>query len=85
MSIGLNEAKIYGKKFLEFVNEAVSPWHATNEVKQRLLKAGFIHLNEKKNWKLKKNEKYFVTRNQSSIISFTVGGKYEVILKYKKR
>ena len=60
MSVSLNEAKVYGKKFLEFVNDSVSPWNAVSEVKKRLLKAGFKQLNEKKTWNLKNNEKYIL-------------------------
>jgi len=32
---------------------------------------------KKKSWKLKQNEKYFVTRNQSTIVSFSVGGMFK--------
>ena len=33
--------------------------------------AGFLKLEEEQKWELKKGRKYFVTRNDSSIIAFT--------------
>ncbi|VEU21539.1 DEKNAAC102476 [Brettanomyces naardenensis] len=65
--------------FLNFVNASPTPYHVVDTVKKQLSEAGFKELSERTNWagKLKKNEKYYVTRNASSIIAFTVGGKYE--------
>lgn len=34
-------------------------------------------MSEKQPWKLQLNGKYFVTRNQSTIVSFVIGGKYK--------
>src|SRR5690348_3128690 len=75
--ISLKDALPLSKSFLEFVNKAVSPWHAVEEVRSRLIKAGFENLSEKSTWSLKQNGKYFVTRNHSTIVGFTVGGKYQ--------
>jgi aspartyl aminopeptidase len=70
----------YAKSFIKFVNKAVSPFQAVEEVKSTLLKEGYIEIREKEPtelWKLKQNGKYFVTRNSSSIIAFIIGGKFE--------
>jgi aspartyl aminopeptidase len=44
-------------------------------MKSRLLAAGFIELNESQSWDLKTAGRYFVTRNDTSIIAFVKGSK----------
>jgi aspartyl aminopeptidase len=65
--------------FLDFVNQSPTPYHVVQTVKSQLKHNGFIELSERDNWagKIKKNSKYFVTRNSSSIIAFGIGGKYQ--------
>ncbi|KAG0149459.1 hypothetical protein CROQUDRAFT_105001 [Cronartium quercuum f. sp. fusiforme G11] len=67
------------EKFLNFINQSPTPFHAVANAVKRLESAGFRRLKEKEDWKgeLQKGGKYFVTRNQSSIIAFAVGGAYE--------
>ncbi|GMG40358.1 unnamed protein product [Ambrosiozyma monospora] len=69
----------YAQGFLNFVNASPTPYHVVDTVKHQLRDAGFIELSERYNWagRIKKNAKYFVTRNASSIIAFTVGGSYQ--------
>ncbi|CAG8745095.1 1012_t:CDS:2, partial [Acaulospora morrowiae] len=64
--------------FIEFVNSAPSPFHAVEESRLRLIDAGFEEIRERDSWigKLKQNGKYFFTRNRSTILAFSVGGKY---------
>ena len=66
------------KKFLSFVNESRSPYHAVHNVKERLWKAGFSQIPERHDWGslCKPGGKYFVTRNSSSIIAFAIGKKW---------
>lgn len=63
-------------KFLEFVNEARSPFHAVDQAAGILSRAGFTRISEKEAWNLKPNNSYFFTRNQSSIVAFSIGGKF---------
>lgn len=58
---------------LNFIKKSPSAFHAIKEISELLLKEGFLPLNEGKKFLLEKGKKYFVTRNQSSIIAFKVG------------
>ncbi len=65
------------KAFVDFVNKSPSPFHAVQTVASRLSSAGFTELSEKDSWKIAKEGKYFVTRNNSAIVAFTVGGAFD--------
>ncbi len=58
------------KGLADFIENSPTAFHAIAELKRRLLEEGFSELSENENWKLKKGGKYFVIRNDSSIISF---------------
>ena len=69
----------YAQNFVDFVNASPTPYHAVNSVKSHLVEAGFTELSERANWnsKLEKGGKYFVTRNGSSLVGFTVGEQFK--------
>jgi len=71
-----DSAKAAAEKFIKFIDASPSPYHAVDECKTRLIEAGFEELKEINDWNIKPMGKYFLTRNQSSIIAFTVGGKW---------
>lgn len=58
--------------FFDYLDWGVSPYHAVLESAKRLEKEGFLHLEESEGWEIRSGGKYYVTRNQSSIIAFTV-------------
>lgn len=58
------------KDLFDFLNKAVSPFHAVSYCADRLEKEGFLRLEESDCWDLLPGGRYFVTRNQSSIIAF---------------
>ena len=58
---------------LAFLQASPTPFHATQNVASELLAAGFEALNERESWQLTRPGKYFVTRNDSSIIAFQLG------------
>lgn len=53
-----------------FLRASPTPWHATHNMAERLEKAGFQRLDETDRWALMPGERYYVTRNDSSIIAF---------------
>ncbi|KAI9360031.1 peptidase M18 [Zopfochytrium polystomum] len=63
--------------FLSFVRASPSPFHAVAETRARLDRAGFLQLSERSPFRLLPSGKYYLTRNQSSIVAFAVGGRYK--------
>lgn len=71
-------ARASAENFLKYVDASPSPYHAVLECVIRLREAGFVELQEETaNWDIKPMGKYFLTRNQSSIVAFTVGGEWK--------
>ncbi len=60
------------KELLSFLDNTHSTFHAVENIKQYLLKNNFIELQENKKWNLENGKNYFVTKNNSSIISFKI-------------
>ncbi|PPJ53766.1 hypothetical protein CBER1_04544 [Cercospora berteroae] len=70
-------AASYTKPFCDFLTENPTVFHAVDALKQDLKTAGFTQLSERDAWKIEPSGKYFVERNGSSMIAFSVGAKYE--------
>ena len=62
----------YSKELLEFIKKSPSSFHSIQSIKEILTSDGFEELDETKIFSLSKGKKYFVTRNQSSIIAFKI-------------
>ncbi len=57
---------------LDFIAASPTPFHAVSQMSQTLLAAGFQPLEEVDAWELQAGGRYFVTRNGSSIIAFSL-------------
>lgn len=58
------------KELMDFIKESPTAFHVVKNFSTMLEKAGFIKLNERNKWKIEQGGKYYVTRNDSSIIAF---------------
>lgn len=56
-----------------FIEHAPTAFHAIDEIKNLLKQDGFQELKESEKWNLKPGQKYYVTRNNSSIIALKAG------------
>ena len=59
-------------RFLDFIKNTPTAFHAVSELKNILLENGYTELSELTKWNLNKGGKYFLTRNSSSLVAFTV-------------
>jgi len=61
-------------RFVQFVNASPTPFHAVQNAILRLEKAGFRKIHEVDEWEkdIKEGGKFFFTRNQSSLLAFTI-------------
>jgi len=62
----------FNHDLISFLDASPTPFHAVKSMRKMLENAGFQALDEKKSWNLGPG-KYFVTRNDSSIIAFIRG------------
>ncbi len=60
------------KKFFNFISASPTAYHATANVKARLLSEGYTELTFDKEWKLKAGGGYFVTRAGSALAAFRI-------------
>lgn len=62
----------YNKGLISFLDESPTAFHAVSSIKKKLVASGYSELVESEKWELTEGGKYFVTRNDSSIIAFRV-------------
>ncbi len=60
------------RKLFDFIEASPSQFHAIANQKQCLLSEGYCELLESEEWDIRRGGKYFVTRNDSSIIAFRI-------------
>ncbi|MEH6469870.1 MAG: M18 family aminopeptidase [Halopseudomonas sp.] len=62
----------FNQSLLDYLQRSSTPFHATRELADQLLLAGFERLDETQLWSLEPGGRYLVTRNDSSIIAFVL-------------
>lgn len=68
---------VEAQNFVTFMNKSPSPFHAVAECKTMLLGAGFTELKEADPWNVSLGGRHFVKKNDSTIIAFAVGKKFQ--------
>ena len=68
-------AKQQVQDLLDFIDASPSPWHAAAAIEQRLQAFKFQRLRESASWSLSSGCRYYVVRDDSSIILFVMGKK----------
>lgn len=59
-------------ELIQFIKASPSAFHAVATMKKEFLANGFTALTENERWNLKAGGQYFITRNDSSIIAFSI-------------
>ncbi len=60
------------EQFLTFIEQSPTAFHAIANLKEALARKGFLELREKDPWMVDAGGRYFVVRNDSALIAFTV-------------
>lgn len=63
----------FAQDLIDFIGKSPSAFHVVENVKEELVYNGFTELNFSERWNIKKEGKYFVTKNDSALIAFVVG------------
>lgn len=69
----MNNQDNFNDQLLAFLKSSSSPFHAVEQMAQRLDEAGFEYLPEQDSWSIEAGGRYYTTRNGSSLIAFTSG------------
>lgn len=60
------------QELLKFLQKSPTAFHAVQQMRSELLAVDFTELKENQRWNIECGKHYFVTRNDSSLISFTI-------------
>ncbi|MBD3646221.1 MAG: M18 family aminopeptidase, partial [Pseudomonadales bacterium] len=66
------EKQTFNDGLMDYLGRSPTPFHAVGNMAAVLSDNGFVELNERDSWQLVPG-KYFVTRNDSSIVAFVLG------------
>jgi len=60
---------------LSFIDQSPSPWHVVNSVEALLTPYQFVKLDETSDWRIEPGGRYYVVRDDSSVIVIVAGSK----------
>jgi len=63
----------FNQQLLNFLQTSPTPFHATRTIATALADAGFVQIHEADAWQLQPGGRYYLTRNDSSVIAFVYG------------
>lgn len=63
---------MYTQKLIDFIKKSPTAFHATDNIANMIISSGGRELFENESWDIKEGQKYFVRRNSSSLIAFSV-------------
>lgn len=67
--------KFQNRDLAAFIDASPTPFHAVSNARERLDAAGFECLDEADTWRVEPRGKYYVTRNDSSLVAFRCGAR----------
>src|SRR4051812_18447603 len=78
-AVNAEKPEAYTKPFCDFLTENPTVFHAVVYFGKKLADLGFVELPPRDDWtgKIEAGGKYWMTRNGSSLVAFTVGKKYK--------
>ena len=74
------QKKDFNEGLLGFLDASVTPFHAVENMRIMLENAGFVRLYEELPWSLEEGKKYFVIRNDASLVAFTYPKEKEYLI-----
>ena len=60
------------RELIDFLESSPTSFHAVSSMSDKLAQAGFCELKEDQKWSVRPGGRYYVTRNSSSLIAFTI-------------
>lgn len=68
----MKEYRMCSKELLKFIRKSPTSYHAVANIAEMLSQEGFVCLSESEDWSLAAGGKYYVVRNDSSLIAFVI-------------
>lgn len=67
------KTKSFNRMLFSFLDNSPTPFHATGSMAKLLKMDGFIELDEKEKWEIKKEQSYYTIRDDGALVAFNLG------------